>query len=155
MENTTFSTDSPLQTAAFELLRFGFRAAKRPACHVLAAVVPRALHHGPHARVPYREPLRRDAVHEGHALRGAVERRVADDDVLRGLEGGLAGRVDHQGAAAQALAEVVLRVALQLQQHALHREGAEGLARGAEELQVAGARGQAGAPALEDPKEIT
>mmetsp|Transcript_41597 Transcript_41597/g.116084 ORF Transcript_41597/g.116084 Transcript_41597/m.116084 type:complete len:589 (+) Transcript_41597:1157-2923(+) len=124
------------------------------ACHVLAAMVPDALDHGPRAAVPDREALRADAAHEGRALRRAVQADVADDDVLLRLEAAvhrLLVRVDGDDAAAEALPEVVLRVALQLQEDALAAEGAEGLAARALQLGVAGASRQRVAPPLADP----
>mmetsp|Transcript_41599 Transcript_41599/g.116108 ORF Transcript_41599/g.116108 Transcript_41599/m.116108 type:complete len:215 (+) Transcript_41599:2279-2923(+) len=117
-------------------------------------MVPDALDHGPRAAVPDREALRADAAHEGRALRRAVQADVADDDVLLRLEAAvhrLLVRVDGDDAAAEALPEVVLRVALQLQEDALAAEGAEGLAARALQLGVAGASRQRVAPPLADP----
>mmetsp|Transcript_62362 Transcript_62362/g.174233 ORF Transcript_62362/g.174233 Transcript_62362/m.174233 type:complete len:1082 (+) Transcript_62362:2016-5261(+) len=119
--------------------------------HVLAAMVPGAFHHGPSPRVAHGEALRGDTADEADAGGRAVERRVADDDVLLRLETcgqRRLGRVHDDGASAEALAEVVLRVSLQLQEDAAQREGPEGLAGGALELGVARARRQAVAPAL-------
>ena len=45
-----------------------------------------------------------------------------------GLKGAVLGRIDNQLAAGQALAEIVVGVALQLQGQPLGDEGAEGLA---------------------------
>ena len=57
-----------------------------PAGHVLAAVIADALDHGMRAAVSHREPLAGHAPQIGFAARGAVQRHVADDDVLFGHE---------------------------------------------------------------------
>ena len=84
-------------------------------------------------RVPHREPVARLPGGEELAGRGAVQHRVADDEVLvRGVRvRGAPERPDDQLAAAQPLADVVVRLALQLEVHAPAGERAEALARAA------------------------
>src|SRR5439155_12385757 len=102
--------------------------------HVLAAVVADALDHRGDAAVAHAEPLAGLAAEEDLAARRAVERDVADDDVLLRREGRLARRVDDDAPAREALAEVVVVVALDLDGDAGGEPGAEALARGAREL---------------------
>ena len=59
------------------------------------------------------------------------------------VEGAVLGRIDHQLAAGEALAEVVVGVPLQLQGQALGQEGAEGLAAAAGTLDGEGVLRQA------------
>src|SRR4051812_32311178 len=79
-----------------------------PAGHVLAAVVGDLLDDGLGARVAHAEALAADAAEERLAARRAIERDVADDDVLLGLEAGLERRAHGERAATQALAAVVV-----------------------------------------------
>mmetsp|Transcript_213 Transcript_213/g.556 ORF Transcript_213/g.556 Transcript_213/m.556 type:complete len:772 (+) Transcript_213:552-2867(+) len=119
--------------------------------HVLTAVVARTLDDGPGARVPHREALSAESTDQADSRGGSVEGSVADDDVLLRHEAGLdstLGRVDNQAASTETLAKVVLGVALQFQQNTLHGEGSEGLAGGAVEFCMAGARGKLLSPAL-------
>jgi len=67
-----------------------------------------------------------------------VESDVAGDDVLLEEEAGIGGRIDHQPATRQALAEVVVGVALELEGDPLRDEGHEALARRALEVDVDG-----------------
>src|SRR5438067_3199315 len=101
-----------------------------PAGHVLAAVIADALDDGVHARVADREALAGQAAEERLAPGGAVEHRVADDDVLLGLVAGALGRAACQAAARHALAGVVVRVAEQRDRDARRQPGAEALAAG-------------------------
>ena len=55
--------------------------------HVLAAVIADAFDHRARAAVAHGEPLAGQAAQIGLAARRAVERDVADDDVLLGHEG--------------------------------------------------------------------
>mmetsp|Transcript_29811 Transcript_29811/g.51463 ORF Transcript_29811/g.51463 Transcript_29811/m.51463 type:complete len:1285 (+) Transcript_29811:323-4177(+) len=114
--------------------------------HVLAAVVAHALHHGQRARVAHAEPLAGLAPEEGLAGRGPVQAHVAHDHVVLRHEalrqrGRL--RVDGDLAAAEALAHVVVGVAVDLEVHALGDGEAQALAGVAGELEVHGALGQA------------
>ena len=95
--------------------------------HILAAVVPHALHHGDGAGVADAEPLAGAAVDKRLAGGGAVQGHVAHDDVFAGVKGAALGRVQHQPAAGEALAQPIVAVALQFQGQSLGDEGAEGL----------------------------
>ena len=81
--------------------------------HVLAAVIADAFDDGERAAVADGEPLAGDAAEVRLAARRAVERDVADDDVLLGDERRLPRRIDDDLAARQPLADVVVRVALE------------------------------------------
>ena len=89
-----------------------------PAGHVLAAVVADALDDHRGAAVADAEPLAGDAADVTLAAGRAVEGDVADDDVLLRLERRQRRRVDDQLAARQALADVVVGVAVQPQRDA-------------------------------------
>ena len=92
-----------------------------------------AFHHGDGAGIAHRETLARHALEIGFAGDGAVQHGVADDDILGGLAGEAGRRLDHNASARQALADIVVGVAHQLQRDAARQEGAEGLAGGAGE----------------------
>ncbi len=116
-----------------------------PARHVLAAVVADALHDRasrPELRTANRSPA--SAADEGLAAGRAVERDVAGDDVLLGDERRLGRRVDHEPAAGEPLAEVVVGVALQGERDAARDERAEALPGRAPEVQADRVVGQAG-----------
>src|SRR5205085_4386500 len=67
-----------------------------PAGHVFATVIAHTFHHDVRAAVADAEPLARHAADIGLAAGRAVQRDVADDDVLLGLEGGSLRRIrDH------------------------------------------------------------
>mmetsp|Transcript_111573 Transcript_111573/g.315059 ORF Transcript_111573/g.315059 Transcript_111573/m.315059 type:complete len:613 (-) Transcript_111573:2912-4750(-) len=119
-------------------------------CHVLAAMVACALDHGPGAGVAHGEALRTNAAHEANPRGRTVKASVADNDILFGHEAILEALpvwVNREGAAAEALAEVVLSVALELQEDTAHCEGAKRLARRTDQLRVACTRFQRIAPA--------
>src|SRR4029453_6734382 len=87
----------------------GAAAYHHPAArHVLAAVAAYPFHRREGPAIADREALARDSAEVGFAAGRAVEHHVADQDVLLGHEGGLAGREDHQLAAGGALAGVVV-----------------------------------------------
>ena len=113
-----------------------------PAGHVLAAVIADPFDDRVGAAVADGEALAGDAAEEGLAGGGAVERHVADEDVLLGGEGRLLRRVDDDPAAREPLADVVVGVPFQRQRHAARDEGAEALPGGAGELQLDGVVGQ-------------
>src|SRR3954454_11755247 len=104
-----------------------------PAGHVLAAVVADALDDGHCAGVAHAEALAADAAEERLAARRAVERDVADDDVLLGAVARLGRRPNGDRAAGEALAAVVVGVAPQREAHAGRQPAAERLARRAAE----------------------
>src|SRR6185437_14800413 len=82
--------------------------------HVFAAVVAEALHHRHGAGVADREALAGYALEIGFARDGAIEHRVADDDVAGGLAPRLGRLTNDDPAAGEALADVVVGVADQL-----------------------------------------
>src|SRR5215471_222740 len=97
------------------------------ACHVLAAVIADALDDGYCAAVANCEPLARDSPDVGFAARRAVQRDVADDDVLFGRERRRPRRHDDKLSAGQSLAKVVVSVAFQRQRDAPRYERTEAL----------------------------
>mmetsp|Transcript_90221 Transcript_90221/g.255078 ORF Transcript_90221/g.255078 Transcript_90221/m.255078 type:complete len:770 (-) Transcript_90221:2977-5286(-) len=96
--------------------------------HVLASVVADALHHRGAARVANGEPFSGNAREEHLSGGGAVQSCVARDDRLVALEWRRGRLVDDQRAAAQALADVVVRIPLELEGDPGRQEVAEGLA---------------------------
>ena len=86
-----------------------------------------ALDHGDGARIAHGETFPRNAGQEGLAFGGAVETGIADDDVGRSLARRLFRLADDHAAAGQALADIIIGVADQLQRHAAREEGAEAL----------------------------
>ena len=96
--------------------------------HVLAAVVAAALADGRRATIAHTEALGRLAAQVQRARDGAVEHHVADNDGVHGLERTARRRIDDDLAARQALADVVVGVAAQLERDAARQEGAEALA---------------------------
>ncbi len=102
-----------------------------------------ALHNGRSAGVAHAEALARHAVDERLAAGSAVQRHVADDDiVLMDKLAGL-GRIHDDLPAGEALAEIVVGVTLQFQRQPLGDEGAEGLAAAAVALDRVGVITQA------------
>ena len=97
-----------------------------PGGHVLAAVVADALDDRDGARVANREALTCRACAEELAARRAVERGVADETRIAGVAG---RRRDHDPAAAHRLADVVVRLADEIELDARGEKGAEALAR--------------------------
>ena len=110
--------------------------------HVLAPVVADAFDDRGRARVAHAEPLADEPADEHVAAGRAVEDDVAGDDVLLGDELRRARRPQHERAARQALAEVVVGVALEPQQDAARHERAEALPRRTLERDVDRAVGQ-------------
>ena len=114
-----------------------------PAGHVLAAVVADALDDRGRARVADAEPLADDPADEHVAAGRAVEDDVAGDDVLLGDEPRRARRAQHERAARQALAEVVVGVAFEPERDAARHERTEALTGRAVERDVDRAVGEA------------
>ena len=102
----------------------------------------------PGAGVADAEPLADPAAEEDLARRGAVGDHVAGDDLLVGLERRRPVGPHDDPAAGQALADVVVGVALEPQRDAARHERAERLAGRAGEGDVDGAVGQALAAVL-------
>src|SRR6185295_10089725 len=96
--------------------------------HVFAAMIARAFHHRDGAGVAHREALAGDAAEIALALDRAVQHRVADDDRLLGHDaGGLARRIDDDAPAREALADIVIGLAFELEGDAAHEPGAKTL----------------------------
>ena len=101
-----------------------------------------ALDDGARARVAHREALAGQAAREHLALGRAVQDGVADDHVLLGAVRRAVGRHDRQRPAGQALAGVVVGVAVQGELDARRQPAAERLPRRAAELDLDRARRQ-------------
>src|SRR6185369_3491774 len=102
--------------------------------HVLAGMIADALHDRVDSAVTHAEALAGNAAHVGLAARRAVERDVADDDVLLGHEYARAGRIDRELAAREPLAPVVVGVTLEGERDTSRHERTEALARGSGEV---------------------
>src|SRR5699024_385967 len=113
---------------------------------VLAGMVAHALDHCGDPGVSYAEPLADPPPQEHLARGGTVGDRVAGDDLLTCVEHRFAGRPYDDPPAREALADVVVGVALETERDATGQERPEGLARRSEEGQVDRAVGQALAP---------
>src|SRR5688572_8752460 len=87
--------------------------------HVLAAVIADALDDGLRAAVAHAESLGGAAAEERAPARRAVQRDVADQHVLLGLERRALRRINDEPTARQALADVVVAVAFELERDAL------------------------------------
>ena len=88
------------------------------------------------AGVAHREALAGEPAEERAARRGAVEHGVADDHVLLGGESRVLRRPHREHAAGEALADVVVRVAVERQLDAGREPRAERLARRAVQLEA-------------------
>ena len=97
--------------------------------HVFAAMVAGAFDDGDGARVAHGEALARDAAEIAFAGDGAVHDGVADDHALFGHDAGLRIGPHDQLAAGEALADVVVGFADEIERDARRRPGAERLAR--------------------------
>ena len=104
--------------------------------HVLAAMIADSLDDRRGAAVADAEPLARDAAQIKLAAGCAVEHDVAGDDVVLGHEGAFARRIDDDLAAGEALAAVVVDVALDADRDAVHAKGHQALAGAAAEIQL-------------------
>src|SRR5207245_11284276 len=94
------------------------------------------------SRVAHAEALAGHAADEGLAAGRPVESDVADHHVLLGQEGRLARRVDDDLSAREALADVIVGVALERQRQPARNERAEARARAALEAQLDGVLGE-------------
>ena len=88
------------------------RITARPPVMYSQRVVAHALDDGQRTGVADAEPLADPAAQEDLAAGGAVADDVAGDDVVLGGEGRLRGRADDDPPAGQALADVVVGVAV-------------------------------------------
>ena len=109
--------------------------------HVFAAMVAGALDDGDRAGVAHREALAGHAVEEGLALDRAVEARYCRRGCSPPARAAL-GLADDDAAARQALADIVVGVADQVERDAAGEEGAEALAGRAGEAEVDAVLGQ-------------
>ena len=107
--------------------------------HVFAPVVADALDDGGGAGVAHAEALGGDAAEERVPARRAVQSDVSDNHRLLRLERGARGRLHDNLAAAEPLADVIVRVAGDGDADALASERAQGLARGPDEVHLDGA----------------
>src|SRR5262249_46066857 len=110
--------------------------------HVFAAVIADRLDDGIDAAVTHAEAFARQAANVGIAGGRAIEGDGADDDVLFRYEGRAGGRIDDDLAARQALADVIVGIALKRERHAARHEGAEALSGRALEMQLDRVLGQ-------------
>ena len=98
--------------------------------HVFAAVVAAAFHHRDGTGVTDGEALAGNALEVGFTGYGAVEHGVADDDVLHRVALGDGRLTDDDATAGQALADIIVAVAGEVQRHAARQERGEALAGG-------------------------
>ena len=112
--------------------------------HVFAAMIAAAFDHGNRARIADRKAFTRDAVEERLTGNRAIKHGVADDDVVRRLTVHM-GRLAHDHAAArQALADIVVAVAGQVQGHPVGQPCAKALSGNPGQLDVDGVVRQPG-----------
>ena len=97
-----------------------------------------ALDHRDGAGIAHREALARDPAEIALALDRAVEHRIADDDRLLRHETTVGRRAHDDPPAREALADIVVGVALELERHPAREPGAEALARRAGEVHLDG-----------------
>ncbi len=95
--------------------------------HVFAAVVAHALDHRDGARVAHRETLAGNAAEVALAGRCAVKHGVSDDDRVLGDDVGVFRRPHDDASARQALADIVVAVADQIERDAACEECSERL----------------------------
>ena len=112
--------------------------------HVFAAMVAGALDDGDGAGVADGEALAGDAAEIALAGDGAVEHGVADDDRLFRHDAGVLRRAHDEAAAGEALADIVVGLADEVEGDAGGQPGAEALAAGAGQRDGDGVLGQAG-----------
>src|SRR6202022_3309355 len=99
--------------------------------HVFAAMVAGAFDDRDRAGIAHREAFAGDAAEIAFALDRAVHHGVADDDGFLRHDAGIARRLDDDAPARQALADIVVAFAFEIEGDAARQPGAEGLARGA------------------------
>src|SRR5262249_5154705 len=95
--------------------------------HVFTAVVASALDHGGRARIAHREALAGDTAGVALALDRSVEHGVADNDRFIWHDGRGCSRADDDAAPGEALADMVVGVAFQLEGHTAREPGAKTL----------------------------
>ena len=112
--------------------------------HIFAAMIAGAFDYGHRAGIAHRKTLARHALEIGFAGDGAIQHSVADHDIFRRIARKSRRRLDHDAAARQALADIIVAIADQLQRHAARQEGAEALPGGTGEADLDGIFRQAG-----------
>ena len=112
--------------------------------HVFAAMVAGALDHGDGAGIAHGETLARHAAEIAFARDRAIQHGVADDDRFLRHDAGIRRRPDDDAPAREALADIVVGVAVELEGDAARQPGAKRLTGAAGEAHVNGAVGQAG-----------
>src|SRR5690554_1461604 len=115
----------------------------RAARHVFAAMIAGALHHSRGARVAHGKAFAGDAIEIGFSRQGAVQHRVAGNDVVGAEAAKVIGRANDDAAARQALADVIVGLADQVQCDAMGQESPEALSRRAVALDMYGVVRQA------------
>src|SRR6185503_304729 len=115
-----------------------------PTGHVLAAVIADSFDDCHRATVPHREALARGAGKVGFARRRTVQNRVADEDRLVGNELRRAWMTHNQASAGKSLADIIVRLSLELERETTSGESAEALAGRAGEADRERAIGQPG-----------
>ena len=103
-----------------------------------------AFDHGDGAGIAHGEAFAGHAAEIAFAFGRAVQHGVADDDRFFRHDAAVRRRPDDDAPARQALADIVVGVAVELEGDAAREPGAEALAGGAGEAHVDGAVGQAG-----------
>ena len=111
--------------------------------HILTTVVAGSFDDGDGPRVSHAEALAHLTIDIELTARGTIEPGVTGYDIVLGGEVGPGGRQDGNAPAGEALGKVVVGLALELEAHAMHQEGAERLACRALELHLYGVIRQA------------
>src|SRR6516162_2087166 len=96
--------------------------------HIFAAMVAGAFHHGGGAGIAHGEALAADAAEIALARDRPIKHGVADDDRLLRHDARLSGRANDDAAAGEALADIVVGLAFQVERHPFGKPGAEALA---------------------------
>src|SRR4029077_3387023 len=100
--------------------------------------------HRDRAGVTHREALAGDAAEIAFALDRAVHHRVADDDGFFRHDAGIPRRLDDDASARQALADIVVAFAFEIEGDAARQPRAERLAGGARQADMDGVMRQPG-----------
>src|SRR3979490_339102 len=127
VQNVSHTTGHAGRTVAPDLAQHHYDAAG----DVFAAVTAGALDHSHRARITHRKTYAGDAAEIAFALDRAVHHGIADDDGFLRHDAGIARRLDDDAAAGQALADIVVAFAFEIEGDAARQPGAERLARGA------------------------
>ena len=131
LRKVSFFVDDVCNTAAHPGGKISSRAAEDhdpTSGHVLAAVIAHAFNHSDRAAISHREPLAGDTSDKRFTGRRAIERDVADDDVIFGAEAGLPRRENHDSSTRESFCEIVVGVPFQGQAQPFRNEGAKTLA---------------------------